>query len=212
MFFWNKQKKIIEMIDVYIESVTECMNQFSSGYKILIRAEAENLEEIVEEIHRYESKADDLRREIEYKLYKDALIPESRGDILGLLETLDKIPNAFNNISFRILNQKLVIPAELAEGFVEFKDKNLEACRVLLEAVKGLFDNFEVMDKIELVDTLESDCDRLEHVLTSRVFSSDCEKADMLHYYNHIENMGKIANKAQSVAYRLRLAIIKRRI
>lgn len=212
MFFWQKQKMIIKMIDDYIESVYLCLDTFSSGYEVLISGAGDDLKKIVESIHSLESKADDLRREIELRLYQDALIPESRGDILGLLQTLDKIPNSYNDISYKILLQKMIIPEELRPEFNSFKDKNLEACKILLDAVKGLFSNFDVMDKIDQIDTIESCCDRLEHDLIDRVFSFDCDKADRLLYSHHIENMGQIANKAQSVAYRLRLAIIKRRI
>ena len=38
-----------------------------------------------------EHQADDLRRSTEAILYTYALIPESRGDVLGLLETLDDV-------------------------------------------------------------------------------------------------------------------------
>jgi len=40
-----------------------------------------------------ESRADSLRRSIETRLYLETLIPEFRGDVLGLLESSDKVMN-----------------------------------------------------------------------------------------------------------------------
>ncbi|MEK0368345.1 MAG: DUF47 family protein, partial [Nitrosopumilus sp.] len=42
------------------------------------------------------------RREIEISLYEKALIPESRGDILGLLEAVDRIPNKAESVAFQM--------------------------------------------------------------------------------------------------------------
>lgn len=42
--------------------------------------------------HKFESKADDIREEIEALMLGKALIPESRRDIIGLLESINDIP------------------------------------------------------------------------------------------------------------------------
>ena len=48
----------------------------------------ERLREIFGRLHQAESDADDIRRSTETQMYTEALFPESRGDILGLLPPL----------------------------------------------------------------------------------------------------------------------------
>ena len=46
-----------------------------------------------------------MRREIEVMMYSKALFPESRGDILTLLETIDRVPNQAEAVVRMLLNQ-----------------------------------------------------------------------------------------------------------
>ena len=50
---------------------------------------SEEFEEKLKHVNDLESKADHLRRSVETQLYAHTLIPESRGDVLGLMENLD---------------------------------------------------------------------------------------------------------------------------
>ena len=51
----------------------------------------EEFEHKLQDVHKMESDADHLRRAIETKLYAQTLIPDSRGDVLGLIENLDQL-------------------------------------------------------------------------------------------------------------------------
>ena len=73
----------------------------------------EDFDEAVSKVHRLEAACDDLRREIEYLLYGKALLPESRGDLLGLLETFDRLPNIAETVAFLFSCQKMLLPADL---------------------------------------------------------------------------------------------------
>jgi len=91
-FLWKKKRLIIDKIKTYLEQVDTCRDLFHKSMKELIISKSNKEdEESVQLVHKAESRADDIRREIELDLYQKALIPESRGDVLGLLETIPYI-------------------------------------------------------------------------------------------------------------------------
>lgn len=210
---WNKEKSIIDKIRAYLDQVDRCRNRFRVCIeKLTLEPENEENEAILEEVHRSESRADDLRRSIEHQLYERALIPESRGDVLGLLETLDAIPGLFQSLCYQILLERIVIPEQFRERYLHLVDVNLKAYDLVRQAVVGLFYNKDMNDQTELVDAVESDSDHIERSLIRDIFSSKLDKADKILLKEIVVNTGDISDQAETVKDRLSLAIIKRKI
>jgi predicted phosphate transport protein (TIGR00153 family) len=213
MFFFKKQRLIIAKIEEYLAAVDHCIELFRDCVECLIeRQTAASCEDKVEAVHKAESRADDLKREIEYCLYQNSLIPESRGDVLGILETLDKVPNMMEKICFQIYLQKTRVPRILHDGFFKLIGVNLEAYSFLKQAVKGLFYNKEVINEIKRIDSIESESDRLERFLMKELFLSDLDLPVKLVLKDLIQNIGHISDRIQVVSDRVSLAVIKRKI
>lgn len=210
---WKKEKSVIDKIKTYLEQVDRCRNRFRVCIEQLI-LEPDNTENpaIVEEVHRSESKADDLRRTIELQLYERALIPESRGDVLGLLETMDVIPGMFQSLCYQLLLQKIVFPEQFGERFLHLVDVNLKSYDLVRKAVLGLFYSKDVKAQTDLVDAAESDSDHIERDLIRDIFSSKLDKADKILLKEIVINTGDISDQAEIVKDRLILAILKRKI
>ena len=112
--FLNKQKKIEGVLTDYFHNVALCLNKFKEVFNRFHQdSNISGLESGFSEIHEFESKADDIRREVEDMMYLKALFPESRGDILGLLETVDRIPNQTETTVRMVLHQNISVPREL---------------------------------------------------------------------------------------------------
>ena len=87
MFMWKKNKLLMEQIQHYLDVAQETLDSFSEG----LHHYAENglddaFSRIVDATHQKESTADGIRREIEVELFKKSLLPESREDLMLLLE------------------------------------------------------------------------------------------------------------------------------
>jgi len=210
---WKKEKSIIDKIKTYLDQVDRCRNSFRVCIEKLI-LDPENAENpaLVEEVHRSESKADDLRRTVELQLYERALIPESRGDVLGLLETMDAIPGLFQSLCYQFLLERIDIPDRFRERYLHLVDINIKAYDLVREAVLGLFFNKDVKAQTDLVDAVESDSDHAERNLIRDIFSSKLDKADKILLKEIVINTGDISDQAETVKDRLILAIIKRKI
>ena len=210
---WKKEKTVIDRIKAYLDQVDRCRRHFRLCIEKLV-LEPENQENlaIIEEVHRSESKADDLRRSIELQLYERALIPESRGDVLGLLETMDAIPGMFQSLCYQFLLEKIVFPEQFRERYLHLVDLNLKSYDTVRHAVLGLFFSKDVKDQTDLVDSLESESDYAERALIRDIFSSKMDKADKILLKEIVINTGDISDQAETVKDRLILAIIKRKI
>lgn len=210
---WKKEQSIIDKIEGYLDQVDTCRNHFRKCIeKLLLEPDDDENQAILEEVHRSESKADDLRRDIELQLYQRALIPESRGDVLGLLETMDAIPGLFQSLCYQFLLEKIIVPEQFRERYLRLVDVNLKSYDLVRQAVLGLFYKKEVKELTDLVDAVESDSDRIERNLIRDIFSSKLDKADKILLKEIVINTGDISDQAEIVKDRLILAIVKRRI
>jgi predicted phosphate transport protein (TIGR00153 family) len=211
---WKKEKSIIDKIKAYLDQVDVCRDRFRLCIeRLLLKPEDPENQAILEEVHRSESKADDLRRTIELQLYERALIPESRGDVLGLLETMDVIPGLFQSLSYQLFLEKIVFPDQFRERYLHLVDVNIKAYNLVRQAVLGLFYSKDVKDLTDLVDAVESDSDHMERDLIRDIFnSSKLDKADKILLKEIVINTGDISDRAETVKDRLVLAILKRKI
>ena len=82
---------------------------------------------------------DTLRRTIETQLYTQTLIPESRGDVLGLIENLDRILGFFEGTLWGLSIEKPDIPAEFHEGYRNLTNTGGEAVEAMVLASRAFF-------------------------------------------------------------------------
>jgi len=136
---FKKTKDLEDQIDGFLDIISEGMLVFKSGLNNYLKREEEEFAERISQIDKCESKADKLRREIESKLYGYSLIPEHRGDVLGLLETLDHVIDAAKST----LNQFDVeipdIPVEFVEQFIKLSDASVASAEAIVNASRAFF-------------------------------------------------------------------------
>jgi len=212
--FFRREKEVRALIKQYFETCDEALEQFETGVRCYLDdGPCEKFREIDGRIHAAESRADDLRRTIEKSLYSRSLLPESRGDLLGLLENFDKMPNLAETISFMLDTQKVPVPAEYREQMVRLVEVNVEAYHLVRKMVDKLFtDPDSVGDAVASVDAKESESDKLEGKLIRAVFASELDGCDQIRLRELIQRIGDLSDSAENVAGRLEIISLKRRI
>ena len=89
---FHRTKELELKIDQFLDRLSESALVFRGAVDAyLADGCSEEFSEKHHNVDRLESDADNLRRDIETQLYTQTLSPESRGDVLGLLENLDHI-------------------------------------------------------------------------------------------------------------------------
>jgi predicted phosphate transport protein (TIGR00153 family) len=209
---WKKEKKVRSLMEEYMAEALGCLGSFQEWLLNLFEnSTGEHAKALVQKVDDAESRADDVRDKIEFKLYRKALMPESRGDMLGLIEAVDRIPNWAEEVVYDIHLQRVVFPPQLLDKFRRITEMNVECFRVLHKAVDALFTDLDaVFELTKEVDRIESEIDTLEHELIADVF----EIEERLSYQNLLHRVVRgicnISDKTENAADRLAIVTIKK--
>ncbi len=146
-------------------------------------------------------------------MYTKALFPESRGDILGLLETMDKVPNEAEAAARMLLNQHIQIPQWLRPGVLQLVEVCCRCVDALVDGVNKLFVEYtSATVLVGKVEELESEADHIESSLIERIFSSDMDGTEKILLRDLIQHIAEVSDRAENVADRIRIMVAKRRI
>ncbi|MCK4894824.1 MAG: DUF47 family protein [Calditrichia bacterium] len=208
---FRKTKELETQIDDYLDIVDRGALLFLQGIKLYFENRLDEFEVRYKDLRTMESKGDSLRRDIENKLYTHTLIPESRGDVLGLMENTDAVLNrmAKTLLNFSIENPD--IPEQLKPLFIDLAQASSSATENMVKAVRTYFrDLLAVRDFINKALFYEKESDKIAEKVKRIIFDTDAElswKAHMRIFAHHIE---LIADEAEDVCDRLAIAVAKR--
>ena len=212
--FLRKQRSIEKDVFNYLYTWKKCLEYFKGGMEVyLAEGLGEKFDYYVQEVYKTEKRADELRRKVEWEMYSKALIPESRGDILGFLETMDKIPNKAESLVNQIKLQKLEFPKELNQNLERMVALSCEAIQLVYDAATKLFSrNSDIYKLVDEIDAKETECDHVEQGMIAKIFEMDIEKADKILLKEFIIELGNLTDRAEDVSDRLTLLSVKRRV
>jgi len=213
-FFFGKKNAVYEKTEKYLNRIRETIEMFRKTMENYFgNGVSREFKEMIENTHLSESMADDLRREIELEMYQKSLIPESRGDILGLIEATDAVLNKAQSVLYQIETESLNIPPELKEDLLKLINNNIYAFEGAIEGFRTLFHSLkDVREKVKEVDKRESSSDRMERDLIRRVFSSDYEIGQKILLKDLVIEIGNISDKSEEVTDRLNIVAAKRMV
>ncbi len=210
---FKNTKDLESKIDTYLDLIVKGGFLFKQGVKYYLEEETDEFEKRITSIDKTETDADILRREIETKLYSETLIPESRGDVLGILEACDKVLNLTAETLIQFSVEIPFFLPELKKKYLDLSEASISALEEMVAAVRAYFrDITKVRDHITKVQLYESESDRIAVKIKQKVFRSDIslsQKMHMRYFALHIEN---IADEAEDLCDRLSIAVIKRYI
>jgi uncharacterized protein len=212
---FNRAKSIESNIDKYLENVLKAGLIFESGIKEYLENKIENFEERTIEIQNLESESDEIRREIKYKLYKELLIPDARGDVLGLLETLDNVIDTAEMVMIRFSIEKPKVWLELKDDFIELTNVSVKCVFELVAASRAFFREItKVSDCLVQVHFWEHEADKIEEKIMRKAFEGGFikELSQKVHMRYFAERISLLADEAEDVADRLDIYTIKRSI
>jgi len=211
---WKKEKKVHRLMESYMNEALTCLETFQEClFAVFEDSTSEKAKELVKQVDAAESRADELRDKIEIKLYRKALMPESRGDILGLVEAVDRIPNWAEEIAYDIYLQRVKFPENLLDKFRQLTEMNVQCFRLFHKAVEALFTDINaVFDLVKNVDKIESEIDTLERELIWEVFDIE----ERLSYQNLLHRIVRsicdISDKTENAGDRLTIVATKKLI
>ncbi len=215
MSIFGSFKRIESQIDAYLDDIDQAALHFKEAIEDYLNANHEKLQKRIDEISLLEHDADKKRRDIRYQLYTEMLIPESRGDVLGLLETSDNVLDIMKHTVTQLCIERPEIPDFLKQDFIDLAQASTDAVSSLVKADLAYFrDTKMVNNYINKVTFYEREADTCEIEIYRKIFQS--EKITDLGHKNHLKYfaaaIANVSDEAQEVSERLSVSVIKREI
>ncbi len=208
----KKRLDIGKQFDVFLDKVSESGLLFKSGVDAYMSDNIESFEKKIEEIIEAEHDGDALRRDLEETLYVQTLIPESRGDVLELLENMDALLDRFKGALWKFNIERPQLIKEFDDDFRELTSIVVEAVEAIVRSSRAFFkDISSVADHLHKVPYWESQSDKIASKIQQTVFRrEDLSLSEKLQLQSFVRHIDKIADRAEDVSDKLRIFVIKR--
>jgi len=209
----------VQPLEKHIDIAYRCAKQLQPFFAASISGNWKKARKARDEIESLEHEADNLKKAIRLSLPRSLFMPVPREDLLELLLVQDKIANRTKDVSGIVIGRRMQIPAEIAEQFLDFVDRNVDAAKQARKSVRELDELFAVGFRgaevdlvtalIEELDQIETDTDDKQAALRAALFKieKDMDPIDAIFMYKVIELTGEIADMAERVGRRLELLL-----
>jgi len=212
--FFQKERQLESLLYNYLENVGMIQNHFVKAMNLCLKeGVSEDFCFLMEQTHKFESRADDMRDAVNELMYRKALIPESREDIMALLEKVDEIPRSFEQILNMIRTQKLRFPEFLVLDIQELIRVSMESCDLMVKQIDVWIKKKEgIRALMSTIDQNESHCDHIERRIITKIFETDIEPFHKLQLKEIVIVLGEISDQADRVSKRINILTMKRRV
>lgn len=206
-------------LEKHAEIAYECTRELNNFFAAVVKKDWKAAKASRRKIEKFEHEADDLKKEIRLHLPKSLFMPVPREDLLELLLVQDKMANRTKDVSGIVLGRKMKIPSAIADQFLKFVARNVDAAKQARKSVRELDELFTtgfrgaevtlVESLIEELDQIETDTDNRQAELRAALFAieKDLEPVNVIFLYRVIELTGEIADMAERVGRRLELLL-----
>ncbi|MGB5257468.1 MAG: TIGR00153 family protein [Woeseiaceae bacterium] len=209
----------VQPLEKHMEVAYRCARQLRPLFEALIANDWDGVLQAREQIEALEHEADNIKKEIRLSMPKSLFMPVPREDLLELLLVQDKIANRTKDVSGVIVGRHMQIPEPIAEKFLEFVNRNIDAAKQARKSVRELDELFTagfkgaevtlLSDMIEKLDSIETHTDEQQTILRSGLFEIEktLDPIDAIFLYDVISLTGEIADMAERVGRRLELLL-----
>ena len=170
-------------------------------------------EEMVDRVKDMESKADKITKEVEHTLYEETLIPDSRSDVLRLLEHLDEVIGMYQGNCYHFSIQKPDFPKEFHDDLIDLTQTVVSCVEALCLTVRSFFRGIKsVRDNAHKVTFYEKESDIKFSALARKIFDSELPLDKKMHLRYFVEKIDRICDQAEDIADEIQIYAIKRSI
>mgnify|MGYP000975578530 FL=1 len=187
-----------DQVVVIVEKLRDVVERFAAD-------QYEDLAESARELDRLESLADDSKEAILDRLYLGGVYPMHRADLARLVASMDSIANLSAGAVDRISMRRFSLPAEMNEQLVAMAQVDVEAVRMLSDAVVAMsVDLHEAIKSAGKVDKIESKADEYFASIYRSMFELDTDYKTFHQLKAIIERLESIADRCNQNAELIR--------
>jgi len=206
-------------LEKHVGIAFKCVKELNGFFAAAVAEDWDKAAKARDRIIQFEHDADDLKKEIRLRLPKSLFMPVPREDLLELLLVQDMMANRTKDVSGIVFGRRMVIPSAIADEFLEFVRRNVDAAKQARKSVRELDELFTsgfrgaevslVELLIEELDQIETDTDDRQAALRGSLFEleKDLDPVNVMFLYQVIELTGEVADMAERVGRRLELLL-----
>jgi predicted phosphate transport protein (TIGR00153 family) len=214
---FGRTKALENQIESFFDAISTSAIVFREGVREYLKegSECDQFRERIEQIDSLEHRADNLRRDIRYKLYAQMLIPDARGDVLSILENSDNVVDTAKKVLTQFEIEKPLIPVLLHGDFFKLTKASTQAVDEMVKACRSFFREIRLInDYINKVYFYESEADKYEEIVKKRAFQENPDDwlSQKIHIRYFAEKVALVSDLAEGVCERLSVYSIKRGI
>ena len=139
-------------------------------------------------------------------------VAQSRGDVLGLLESMDRLPNRMSSLIQILYTENISLPSRYQEDFQNLALINVEAVREAVLLMRSFIQALEgLSERIQRIGQEESASDELERRLIYDLFRTDeLNDFQRIILRDLFLELGAISDFAENFADRVGVCSVKR--
>ena len=136
--FFKKTKELDAKIAEFLVNLSHSGQLFIAGVEAFLSS-SKDFSSLVEQVSTLERRNDQLRRDVEEQLYVHTLLPDSRADILTLLEGLDKLLNHYESTLGAFDIEQPVFPVSIKKPLLELTRTSIQSVEALVAVTRSFF-------------------------------------------------------------------------
>ena len=209
---FGAQHEIQKQLNDYFDHLNAMAADMRAAIETYLNQDADAFNGFFARINEAERRLDRLRRDIEEAIYGRSLLPDTRGDILGLLEGMDKIPNRMQALTREMTLQNIRVPESLHSSLLRLADGDVEIVRLLVQTARLFLDRpADVKAGANNISHHEHEGDAIEQEAIALTFrDAGLNLAHKLQLRHLIDDLGSICDIAEDVGDRIVIAALKR--
>lgn len=212
---FGQSKKLEKKIENYFIRIMDSVLIFQEGVNDYLDGNLNDIPKRAAEISKIKEEAVKKRREIEEFLYTEMLIPDARGDVLELLESMGKISEKSSKILGNLAIEKPDLTGKLRHHFQKLTRLSVYCIDELKNSSIAYFTNISAVKSYnKKVYFYENEVDKVEEEIKKVVFAT--EKIARLSHRMQIryfaEKIAELSDMSERVADNLSIYVIKQSI
>ena len=203
---------LINEIDEFLDKVSEAsMLVEKTILHYIAQGPDELLEDRLEQIFTIEARADEVRRSIATVMYTQMLMPDTRGDILNLLNDLDNVVDDSTHFIAGIAIGRPEIPSEFHAGFEELTQEVMKSTQFMIQAARAYFkEPHAVRDYVHKISFHETESTKITLRLGKAIFDSEMSLEHKRYLVDIAVRIRELASHADDVGDQTAIFAVKR--
>ncbi len=207
-------EELMELMRQFTSSVEACLvNTLNSIIEYVENGENERVRDLSKKAHIMESRADKYRRDIVDKLIKDAFAPDSRRELMSLVENIDNVADGAEEI----LDSVIFIGVDLSILDVEELNDIAEMIKrqytLLKDAILGIFtDVISAASQTSRLQQIEAHVDRYEEKIIRQLCTEDVELAHKIVCQKIVKSIADLADIIENAGDDISVIAVLRKV